>query len=214
MKHALTVYIVDDDKAVRDSLTDLVDSVELNAKNYANARDFLMNFSPEDSGCLVLDIRMPGMSGLELQEELNRRDAVLPIIFITAHGDVPMAVKAMRLGALNFIQKPFRNQELLDCINQALNTYDQKHESQQEYQTVLEHINKLTPREREVMKMIVDGKANKVIAIDLGLSQRTIEVHRANVMEKLQARSLAELVRIVTHAGHANIQHQTAAVLW
>ncbi len=201
--HDLTVYVVDDNQAVRDSLTDLLDSVGLSAKSYVTAHDFLADYTTEHCGCLVLDIRMPGMSGLELQEELNRRDAVLPIIFITAHGDIPMAVQAMRQGAMNFIQKPFRDQELLDCINQVLKTYDKKHESQREYKTVREHVLSLTPREHEVMKMIVDGKANKVIAIDLGLSQRTIEVHRANVMEKLQARSLADLVRIVTHAGLA-----------
>lgn len=199
--HDLTVYIVDDDKAVRDSLTDLLDSVGLSTKSYVAARDFLAAYTTKHYGCLVLDIRMPGMSGLELQEELNRRDAVLPIIFITAHGDIPMAVQAMRQGAINFIQKPFRDQELLDSINKALKTYDKKYKSQREDKSVKEHVHKLTPREHEVMKMIVAGKANKVIAIDLGLSQRTIEVHRANVMEKLEARSLAELVRIITHAG-------------
>jgi len=199
----LTVFIVDDDQAVRSALADLVDSVGLSAETYATAHDFLSNYTPECSGCLVLDIRMPSMSGLELQDELTRRGAILPIIFITAHGDVPMAVQAMRQGAQDFIQKPFRDQDLLDRINRALETAAQDRESRRETQLVKQHIHELTPREREVLTMIVAGKANKVIAIEMGLSQRTVEVHRANVMNKLQVRSLADLVRVVTRAGFA-----------
>ena len=200
---SLTVFIVDDDHAVRDSLADLIDSVGLNTETYPSAQDFLTDYTPDRCGCLVLDIRMPGMSGLELQDELVRRGASLPIIFITGHGDIPMAVQAMRLGAYDFIQKPFREQELLDRINKALESGIEKRLLQLEYQTVKAHIQTLTPREKEVMDMIVTGKPNKVIAIDLGLSQRTVEVHRANVMDKLQVHSLADLVRLVTRAGLA-----------
>lgn len=197
----LTVFIVDDDRAVRDSLADLVDSVGLIAETFANAQEFLMQQTTERCGCLVLDIRMPGMSGLELQEELAQRGTTLPVIFITGHGDIPMAVQAMRLGAQDFIQKPFREQELLDRINLALQTSTREREIQLDQQVVKKQINDLTRRELEVMNMIVAGKANKVIALDLGLSQRTIEVHRANVMDKLHVRSLADLVRVITQAG-------------
>jgi FixJ family two-component response regulator len=197
----LTVFVVDDDQAVRDSLADLMDSVGLKVQTYATAMDFLADYSAERLGCLVLDIRMPGMSGLELQKELNRRESMLPLILITGHGDVPMAVQAIREGALDFIQKPFRDQELLDRVNQALNSCNKQQDSQQQTQSVKKHIHDLTPREHQVMQMIVEGKANKVIAIDLQLSQRTIEVHRKNVMQKLEAHSLAELVRIVTQTG-------------
>ena len=192
----LTVFIVDDDQEVRDS-------VDIKVQTYANANDFLADYSTDDLGCLVLDIRMPGMSSFELQQELIRRDAVLPIIFITGHGDVPMAVQAIQRGALDFIQKPFRDQELLDRVNHALNSCNKQHDSQQQTHSVKEHIHNLTPREHQIMEMIVEGKANKVIAIDLGLSQRTIEAHRKNVMQKLEARSLADLVRIVTQTGLA-----------
>lgn len=197
----LSVFIVDDDQAVRESLADLMDSVGLSTKTYATAQDFLADYTPDRLGCLVLDIRMPFMSGLELQDELIRRQAVLPIIFMTAHGDVPMAVQAMRQGAIDFIQKPFRDQDLLDQINHALEICVKEREKQRKFQRVKEHIYALTPREREVMDMIIAGKANKVIAIDLGLSQRTVEVHRAHIMDKLGVRSLADLVRAVTHAG-------------
>lgn len=203
INQALTVFIVDDDKAVRDSLTDLMDSVGIKGQSYATASDFLSNYSAERLGCLVLDIRMPGMSGLELQQELNRREAMLPIILITGHGDVPMAVQAMRNGALDFIQKPFHNQALLDIINLALQGCDKQQNNQQQTRSVKEHIRKLTPRERQVMQMVVNGKANKVIAMDLELSQRTVEAHRANVMKKLEARSVADLVRVVTQIGMA-----------
>ena len=198
-----TVFIVDDDNAVRESLADLLDSVGIKVQTFANANDFLGSYTSDSIGCLVLDILMPGMSGLELQQELNRRESLLSVILITGHGDIPMAVQAMRLGALDFLQKPFRDQDLLDRINHALNSCNKQHDTQQQTLSVKEHIHNLTPREHQVMQMIVEGKANKVIAIDLELSQRTIEVHRKNVMQKLEARSLAELVRIVTQTGLA-----------
>ena len=193
-----TVFIVDDDDEVRDSLEDLVDSVGLKAEIFASAQEFLAAYDPLRAGCLVLDIRMPGMSGLELQEKLGEQQAVLPIIFITGHGDVPMAVEAMRRGAVDFIQKPFRDQDLLDRINSALAQGVGRREDMEEQRAIEERIHSLTRRERQVMEMVVEGKANKVIAIDLGLSQRTVEVHRANVMEKMRAKTLAGLVRMVS----------------
>ena len=196
-----TVFVVDDDDAVRDSLVDLVDSVGLRAEAFPNAQVFLNAYNPSRSGCLVLDIRMPGMSGLELQERLGELNSSLPIIFITGHGDIPMAVRAIQRGAVDFIQKPFRDQELLDRINDALEKGSQTQAVKQEQQKFDRNLLTLTQREREVMEMIVNGKANKVIAIDLGLSQRTVELHRARVMEKMKARTLADLVRMATR-GH------------
>ena len=193
-----TVFVVDDDDAVRDSLMDLVDSVGLRVESFASAQAFLDTYDAGRAGCLVLDIRMPGMSGLELQERLCELNSSLPIIFITGHGDIPLAVRAMQRGAMDFIQKPFRDQELLDRIGQALDKGTQTLAVQEEQQEFAERLRTLTQREREVMEMIVSGKANKVIAIDLGLSQRTVELHRARVMEKMQAKTLADLVRVVT----------------
>ena len=193
-----TVFVVDDDDAVRDSLMELVDSVGLNAEEYASAQAFLDSYDGRRPGCLVLDIRMPGMSGLDLQDRLTEKGSALPIIFITGHGDVPMAVRAMQHGAVDFIQKPFRDQELLDRINDALEKGNESFAVQEQQEEFAARVRSLTQREREVMEMIVNGKANKVIAIDLGLSQRTVELHRARVMEKMKARTLADLVRMVT----------------
>lgn len=191
-----TVYVVDDDEAVRDSLGLLLKSLGLRARMFESGQAMLEAYDPGFRGCLVLDIRMPGMSGMELQQELIKRHCALPIIFVTGHGDVPMAVDAMQHGAFDFIQKPFRDQELLDRINQAL-TWDHEHRSDEDYRRgVLERFQSLTPREREVMDCVVRGLANKVIAMDLNLSQRTVEIHRARVMEKMNARSLADLVRM------------------
>ena len=195
---APTIFVVDDDDAVRDSLRDLIDSVGLDVATYPSAHAFLDVYDNARRGCLVLDIRMPGMSGLELQERLNERGSSLPIVFITGHGDVPMAVEAMKRGAVDFIQKPFRDQELLDRINLAIEQNRRRREAEETKQDIAERVSSLTRREREVMDMVIQGKANKVIAIDLGLSQRTVEVHRAHVMDKMRARTLAELVRMNT----------------
>lgn len=191
-----TVYIVDDDQAIRHAMELLMRSVGLSYEIFPSASDFLAKHTNDRAGCLVLDIRMPGIGGLELQEKLNESGSTLPIIFITGHGDVPMAVDAMQKGAVDFIQKPFRDQELLDRINEALETDLERRTARQEKAEVLEKIGKLTNREREVFDLVVTGKPNKVIAYELGVSQRTIEIHRARVMEKMQARSLAELVRM------------------
>ncbi len=191
------VYVVDDDDAVRDSLLLLLRSIGISGKAFASASDFLDAYDPKQHSCLVTDIRMPGMSGLDLQRELKDRGAPIPIILITGHGDVPMAVEAMKDGALDFIEKPFRDQELLDRIQQAL-TWDEEHRSKNlEALSIQERIATLTPRETEVMELVVQGCANKVIAQDLGVSQRTVEIHRARVMEKMGMRSLAALVRAV-----------------
>ncbi len=190
------VHIVDDDQAVRDSLSFLMKSVGINHDTHASANDFLERFDAEQPGCIVLDIRMPGMSGLELQEMLNERKSITPIIFITGHGDVPMAVEAMQGGAVDFLQKPFRDQELLDRINSALEADRKTRSELQERNELRRRYDSLTPREREVMEHVVAGKANKVIAFDLDVSQRTVEIHRARVMEKMRARSLAHLVRM------------------
>lgn len=192
-----TVFIVDDDAAVRNSLRLLVKSVGLSAAVFVSAQEFLANYDPYQPGCLVLDVRMPGISGLDLQQQLNLRGAVIPLIFITGHGDIPMAVEAMQHGAFDFLQKPFRDQDLIDRIQQAL-------EKDRESRTALgkrarnrERLDSLTPREREVLTLVASGKANKMMAADLGLSQRTVEIHRARVMEKMGASSVAQLVRMV-----------------
>lgn len=192
-----TVFIVDDDDAVRSSLRLLLKSVGLAAVAYGSAREFLAAWDPDQPGCLVLDVRMPGMSGLELQEELNRRGAIIPVIFITGHGDIPMAVEAMQHGAFDFLQKPFRDQDLIDRIQRAIERDARNRSQLLEKDRIRARYESLTPREREVLALVTAGKANKVMAGDLGVSQRTVEIHRARVMEKMEASSLAQLVRMV-----------------
>jgi len=196
-EYSPTVFLVDDDEAVRDSLGLLMKSVALDHRSFASAGEFLADYDPDCPGCLVLDIRMPGMSGMELQQKLIEMRAILPIIFITGHGDIPMAVEAMQRGAVDFIPKPFRDHELLDRINGALEDDRINRDTLLEREEVEKRIDKLTPREKEVLELVVQGKANKVIAGDLDVSQRTVEIHRARVMEKMMARSLAQLVRMV-----------------
>lgn len=195
-----TVFVVDDDDAVRESLVFLMKSVGLRAESFASAQAYLDVYNPQRPGCLVLDIRMPGMSGLELQDKLKQMGSILPIIFITGHGDVPMAVKAIKAGAADFVQKPFRDQELIDRIREVLEEDAEVRADKLQRTEILRRMGTLTEREREVMEQVVDGKANKVVAIDLNVSQRTVEIHRANVMEKMKARSLAQLVRLVMKA--------------
>ena len=191
------VYVIDDDEAVRDSLRMLLGSVDLSHQVFASAHEFLDAYDPARHACLVSDIRMPGLSGLELQERLAEQHAEIPIIFITGHGDVPMAVSAMKSGALDFVQKPFRDQDLIDLIHKALEQDRERRAARLEERTIRERLETLTPREAEVMQRVVKGQANKVIAMDLGVSQRTVELHRARVMRKLRMRSLAELVQAV-----------------
>lgn len=195
------VYVVDDDDGVRSSLALLFRSVGLTPVCYGSGQDFLAEFTASMCGCLLVDIRMPSMSGLDLQKALNDRGSVLPLIFITGHGDVAMAVRAMRAGAFDFIEKPFRDQDLLDRINQAIASNEVRHEEIRLRSLLGQRLAALTPREREVMERIVKGQANKVIALELGLSERTVEIHRSKVMSKLQVHSLAELVAMVTRVG-------------
>ena len=196
-----TVFIVDDDEAVRSSLRLLIKSVGLIPAALGSAREFLEKYDPAQPGCLVLDVRMPEMSGLELQEQLNRQGAVIPVIFITGHGDVPMAVEAMQAGAFDFLQKPFRDQDLIDRIQRALEKDRANRAVLSERNLIRERLESLTPREREVLEMVSSGKPNKIMAADLGVSQRTVEIHRARVMEKMGASSLAQLVRMVMDLG-------------
>jgi FixJ family two-component response regulator len=194
------VFIVDDDDAIRDSLTILMQSIGLSAESFATAPEFLESFDPEHPGCLVLDIRMPGMSGMELQERLVSMHSMLPVIFLTGHGDVPMAVHAMQAGAIDFLQKPFSEQVLLDRIQHAIDQDRKNRELLERQDEIAKRLEALTPRERQVMGLVVDGNSNKVIAIDLGVSERTVEIHRGRVMRKMGAESLPHLVRMVIEA--------------
>jgi two-component system, LuxR family, response regulator FixJ len=191
------IFIVEDDDAVRDSLQLVLESLGHTVSAFVSATAFLETFNSELAGCLVLDIRMPGMDGMELQRRLNDSNSMLPIIFVTGHGDVPMAVEAMQQGAFDFIQKPYREQQLLEKIERALALDKGNRESLYQRQIILAHLKELTPREMDVLLLMVEGKANKVIAADLEISQRTVEIHRARVIEKLRANSLAHLVRMV-----------------
>ena len=195
-KSDATVFVVDDDQPVRDALKLLLRSVGHQVEAYASGQAFLDAYTDDRAGCLVLDVRMPGMSGLELQEKLNERRAILPIIFVTGHGDVPMAVETLQAGAMDFLQKPFRDQELLDRIGKALEKDAENRRELQELNEIARRFGELTARERAVMELVVQGKANKAIAGDLDISQRTVEIHRARVMEKTQAGSLAHLIRM------------------
>jgi len=191
-----TVFVVDDDPAIRESLRWLIESVGLNVKVFATAHEFLEGYDPSSAGCLVLDVRMPGMSGLDLQNELAARKINIPILIITGHAEVPVAVRAMKAGALDFIEKPFSDQLLLDRIRRAIEKDTEFRRTHSQQAEVAARLALLTPREREVMDLVIAGKANKVIASELGLSPKTIEVHRAHVMKKMQVESLADLVRL------------------
>jgi len=191
------VYIVDDDEAVRDAIGMLLETVDIPYVTYPDAQSFLDGSDLSKVHCLVLDIRMPGMSGLELQEKLAAMDARVPIVFITGHGDIPMAVEAMRRGAVDFLRKPFRDQELLDRIQEALSKDARQRHSAADADSIRARVADLTPREQEVFKRVASGQANKVIAIELGISERTVEIHRSNVMQKTNSRSLADLVRLL-----------------
>jgi two-component system response regulator FixJ len=193
---AATIYIVDDDEGVRNSLRFLLKSVGHVCQTLASANEFLETYQPQQPGCLILDVRMPGMSGLELQQQLNLRGAIIPVIFITGHGDVPMAVEAMQHGASDFLQKPFRDQDLLDRILRALERDARNRAALTEHERIRASFDSLTPREREVLALMTRGKSNKVMAAELGVSQRTVEIHRARVMDKTGAASLAQLVRM------------------
>ncbi|HMM53657.1 MAG TPA: response regulator transcription factor [Candidatus Desulfobacillus sp.] len=192
-----TVFIIDDDQAVARSLRWLIESVRLKVETFTSAQGFLDQYDPARAGCLVLDVRMPGLSGLELQERLKAQHGYHPpIIFITGHGDVQMAVRAVQAGAFDFVEKPFNDQDLLDRIQRAI-AHDAGERGREEQRSQLKALfASLTPREREVLDLVVGGMSNKGIANALGLSAKTVEVHRAKVMEKLHARSLSDLVKM------------------
>ena len=196
-----TVFIVDDDTSVRKALRRLVKSIGLNVETFDSAQAFLKREPDDGPACLVLDIRMPGMSGIELQEQSIRAGLNIPIIFITGHGNIPMSVKAMKAGAVDFIEKPFEDQKLLDAINIAIKNNETFRMEQAEIKDLHRRVNLLTPREHEVFILVVSGMLNKQIAFDLGLSEKTVKVHRARVMEKMKAKSLADLVRMAEKAG-------------
>jgi len=197
------VYIVDDEVSIRDSLAMLLRSVGLASQKFTDAKSFLSAYQPRLHACLIADVRMPGMSGIELQEALRARDANLPMIIITGHGDIAMAVRAMKAGAADFIEKPFHDQTLLDAVHRALARSEHALETVDALDSIdlRSRLESLTPREREVMALVVEGRPNKVIATRLGLSTRTVEVHRAKSMEKMGASSLADLVRMAIACG-------------
>lgn len=196
-----TVFLVDDDRDIRDSLRWLLESVGLQLQAFASAQEFLDAYRPETPGCLLLDVRMPGMSGLELQEKLLECGFDIPTIILTGHADVPMAVRAMKSGALDFIEKPFSDQILLDQVNLALEKDAHRRAKKARDGDLVRRVDSLSPRERTVMLKVVEGKSNKAIAVELKLSQKTVEVHRAHVMSKVRAKSVAELVQIAFRSG-------------
>ena len=189
------VFLIDDDDAVRDSMGMLMVAYDIPYVSFASAEEFLQYYDNNQRGCLVLDIRMAGMSGLELQSCLNDKGSVLPIIFISGHGDVPMAVEAMRLGALDFLRKPIDEQKLLDCIYNAFKNEAEIRSTNNNRIMLRSRIRTLTERESEVFSMVAEGDTNKIIALQLGISERTVEVHRSQVMKKLDAKTMADLVR-------------------
>ncbi|WP_407278245.1 response regulator transcription factor [Aromatoleum evansii] len=191
------IYVIDDDEALRDSLVWLLESSGYRVQAWESAESFLRDYLPTMTGCVVLDVRMPGMSGLELFEELKRRHFTLPVIFITGHGDVPMAVSAVKKGAVDFIEKPFSERDMLSLISECLAAEQESRDKRQLEADTARRLTHLTQREREVLDLIIAGKLNKQIADVLGISIKTVEVHRARVMEKMEANSLAELVQNV-----------------
>jgi FixJ family two-component response regulator len=195
MRGTATVFVIDDDAAVRDAIRELLLSVGHPVESFLSAEEFLARRDPQGWGCLVCDVRLPGTSGLELQKRLSAQKDRIPIIFISGYGDVPMAVQVMKGGAVDFLQKPFREQELLECVQMALRRDEAQRELEEQVSSVLNGYRSLTKREREIMKLVVTGQINKQIAAQVGLSEVTVKIHRAQVMHKMGTPSLADLVR-------------------
>ncbi len=191
-----TVFIVDDDEQVRNALSLLMESVGLNTESYASAQEYLEQFDVDKPGCLILDVRMPGISGLDLQARLAAERIHPTIIIITGHGDVPMAVRAVTAGAVDFIEKPFNNQSMLDTVHKAIEQDAIQRGESSRIQEIEAHYNELTPREKEVLQFVIEGKRNKIIAADMNISQSTVEAHRSRVMEKMAAETLSDLMRM------------------
>jgi FixJ family two-component response regulator len=196
-----TVFVIDDDASLRAALKELLESVGLQVELFGSAEGFFEHKRPDAPGCLVLDVRLPGMSGLKCQEELANSKVHIPVIFLTGHGDIPMAVRAMKAGAVDFLTKPFRNQDLLDAVATALDHDHARRAKEESHSSLREGFKSLSQREREVVTRVASGGLNKQIAADLGVSEVTVKVHRANAMRKLRAKSVAELVRIIDLLG-------------
>jgi len=196
-----TVFLVDDNQAVRETLCLILETAGMKVESYPSARAFLQSYQPEQPGCLVLDVRMPEMTGLELQEKLRDQQIAIPIIFITGHGNIPMSVQAIKAGAIDFLEKPFRKQVLLERVNEALAYDAQLRRNHAEKIEIMERFERLTPREQQVMELVVTGYSNKEIAKSLQVSHRTVDIHRAHVMDKMAAGSLADLVAMAVTCG-------------
>jgi len=195
------VFVIDDDASMRDAISRLLNAVGLTVQTFASAREFLAGRLPDVPGCAVLDVRLPGLSGLDLQREMVERGIHIPVIFITGHGDIPMSVQAMKAGAVEFLTKPFRDQDLLDAVRSGIQLDRQGRKERAELAELRDGLRQLTPREREVMSLVVAGLLNKQIALRLGTSEKTIKIHRSHVMQKMRADSLADLVRMSQKLG-------------
>lgn len=203
MRAGSIVFVVDDEEPICDSIALLLRSIGLASRTYNDPKRFLEELDPGHAGCIVIDVRMPGMSGLDVQRTLNERRCSMPLIFITGHGDVPMAVEAMRGGAFDFLQKPFNDDDLIRRVQKALEQDARDRARLEHIDETRRHWRALTAREREIADRLVDGAANKVIALDLDISERTVELHRARVMQKMEARSFAQLVQMVLSLRHS-----------